>query len=97
MRVRAFAAGPWATPRSASTFLIPSPSASSPAFTTAGHVLEELERLRIEKPPLAVPREVVRLGDVWVRPERLADVEHRGATADGLPRHPSFRGLLKDE
>ena len=65
--------------------------------TTAGHVLEELERLRIEAPAVPVPREVLRLGVVWVRPERLAEVEHRGATADGLLRHPSFRGLLKDE
>ena len=64
---------------------------------SARDVLQQLEPLRIDQPALIVPREVARLGVVWVRPERLVEVEHRGATADGLLRHPSFRGLLKDE
>jgi len=64
-------------------------------FTTASarDVLEQLEPLRIETAPIAVPREVVKLGVVWVRPERLAEVQHRGLTADGLLRHPTLRAL----
>jgi len=41
-------------------------------------------------PPPARPS----LAGVLVRPERLAEVEHRELIADGLHRHPTFRGVL---
>ena len=59
-------------------------------------MLAQLDRLRIEKPALAVARDVLTVGVVWIKPERLAEVEHRGLTADGLLRHPAFRGLRAD-
>jgi len=65
-------------------------------FTAASarDVLAQVAPLRIETASVAVPREVMKLGVAWVRPERLGKVEHRGQTADGLLRHPSFRGLV---
>jgi bifunctional non-homologous end joining protein LigD len=32
----------------------------------------------------------------WVEPQLVAEVEYRDVTADGILRHPSFKGLSKD-
>ncbi|WP_072392571.1 non-homologous end-joining DNA ligase [Hyphomicrobium sp. CS1GBMeth3] len=38
-----------------------------------------------------------RRGVVWVRPERVAQIEYRSRTGDGLLRHASFKGLREDK
>ncbi|MDQ0468928.1 non-homologous end-joining DNA ligase [Labrys wisconsinensis] len=53
---------------------------------------EELDRIRTGKPQLPIKDRRI----VWVKPVRVAEIEHRGWTKDGTLRHPSFKGL-RDE
>jgi bifunctional non-homologous end joining protein LigD len=58
----------------------------------------DLDALKRPMAPFAakLPSEAVR-GVRWVEPKLVAEVELRGWTADGLLRHPSFKGLRDDK
>jgi bifunctional non-homologous end joining protein LigD len=67
---------------------------------TIGELLEALERLRVDEPPLAVVPKMpkVRKADVvWVRPELVAEVKFAEWTHDGHLRAPVYLGLRDDK
>lgn len=57
-----------------------------------------LEPLRIETAPFDAPvSSAASRGVTWVRPRTVVEVSFTSWTADGLLRHPSFRGLREDK
>jgi ATP-dependent DNA ligase len=62
--------------------------------TTPGLELvdKRLAPLQIRKQPMKATRKSFPKGR-WVKPVLLVDAEFRGKTADGLLRHPSFKGF----
>ncbi|MGW6730223.1 non-homologous end-joining DNA ligase [Nocardia sp. NPDC055029] len=69
-------------------------------FTTEARrsIHAALEKVRRDTSPLddQPPAAAVR-GAWWVEPVFVADIEYREISADGLLRHPSFRGIRTDK
>jgi len=59
-------------------------------------LLPKLDSLKIESPPLPVPRGE-KTGATWVRPVLVCAVQYLEITGDGYLRHPSFKGLRPDK
>jgi bifunctional non-homologous end joining protein LigD len=63
--------------------------------TEAKALLTELKPLAVSKQPMQASR--LRFPKAkWVKPRLLVDAEFRGRTAEGLLRHPSFKGVRED-
>jgi hypothetical protein len=62
---------------------------------SAEGVLRRLAPLRIDKSPFAQGK--VRPDAIYVQPTLLAEVEFTEWTAQGILRHPSFKGLREDK
>lgn len=58
-------------------------------------IRERLGRAERKTAPVEVPAEF-REGAHWVTPKLVAEVRHRGLTAEGRLRHPSWRGWRPD-
>jgi bifunctional non-homologous end joining protein LigD len=58
-------------------------------------VLSRLRPLHVEKQPMTATRERFPKAN-WVKPQVMVEAEFRGKTAEGLLRHPSFKGLRDD-
>ena len=58
----------------------------------------KLERIERKTPPVEIPQSGVDVRDVhWVTPKMVAEVAFTEWTADGMLRHPSFKGLREDK
>jgi bifunctional non-homologous end joining protein LigD len=58
-------------------------------------LLAQLKPLRVRTRPMRAARRKFPKAR-WVKPQLLVDAEFRGKTADGLLRHPSFKGVRQD-
>jgi bifunctional non-homologous end joining protein LigD len=60
-------------------------------------LMEQLQELETDEPPVKDPALRKVKGARWVRPELVADVEYLQMTAGGKLRAPSFKGLRPDK
>jgi bifunctional non-homologous end joining protein LigD len=64
---------------------------------TARDLWTRLDKLRTERPPVALPESERRKDVIWVKPEFVIEAEYRGITHDGLLRQASYKGLREDK
>jgi bifunctional non-homologous end joining protein LigD len=58
---------------------------------------QRLEKLRAERPALAVPKTERRKDVIWVKPDVVVEAEYRGITHDGLLRQAAYKGVREDK
>jgi bifunctional non-homologous end joining protein LigD len=58
---------------------------------------KRLQPLRIDRPPVTLPKDERRKDVIWVKPQMVVETEFRGLTHDGLLRQASYKGLREDK
>lgn len=64
---------------------------------TAHDLWRRLDKLRVARAPLALPKDERRKDVIWVKPELVIEAEFRGFTHDNLLRQASYKGLREDK
>jgi bifunctional non-homologous end joining protein LigD len=65
--------------------------------TIARDLWKRLNTLRVDRPPVTLPKDERRKDVIWVKPEMVVETEFRGLTHDGVLRQASYKGLREDK